>query len=111
MKSLNYLLIGQRVKELRQQNALTQDKLAELCDVSTSYLGHIERGSRNLSLETAYKISKCLKVSLDSLIIDGINENNSTLVNIDAILKKHDAEARKKFNRIAKVIADNIDEI
>ncbi len=111
MKSLNYFLIGQRVKELRQQNALTQDRLAELCDVSTSYLGHIERGSRSLSLETAYKIAKCLGVSLDSLIIDGINPNDNALANIDAILKKHDAEARKKFNRIAKVLAENIDEI
>ncbi len=104
-------MIGQRVKELRQQNALTQDELAERCDVSTSYLGHIERGTRNLSLETAYKIASCLGVSLDALVIDGIKPDENTLASIDAILKKHGAAAQRKFQRIAKVLAENIDDI
>ena len=53
MKEINYVQIGQKIKNLRNEAGLTQEQMAERCEISTSFLGHIERGTRMLSLETA----------------------------------------------------------
>ena len=104
MKSIDYQAIGQTVKRLRQQHGLTQDQLSEKCEISTSFLGHIERGSRKLSLETAVKIADSLNVSIDTLIISGIESNDGLLANIDAIIQSHDKDKRAQFLRIVKVL-------
>ena len=109
MKNINYQLVGQRVKQLRNKKHLTQEQLAEACNISTSYLGHIERGSKKLSLETAVKIAQCLHVSLDALVIDGVLENSGLLSNIEAIIKKQDKKKQDQFNRLLKILAKNID--
>lgn len=49
---LDYRAIGSRVRELRLQHKMTQEYLAELVDISPSFIGHIERGEKKPSLET-----------------------------------------------------------
>ncbi|MDL2289442.1 helix-turn-helix domain-containing protein [Clostridia bacterium OttesenSCG-928-F22] len=110
MKTINYLQIGQTIKELRTNAGFTQEQMAEKCNISTSFLGHIERGSRKLSLETAIKIADCLNVSLDSLIITGRSDDN-VLPSISAILQKQSKEKQEQFIRTVKVLAENIDKI
>ena len=43
---MNYKDLGRRIRMLRQKQQLTQEKLAEEIDMSSSFLGHIERGTR-----------------------------------------------------------------
>lgn len=47
---------------------MTQAELAEKSDISLSFLGHIERGTRVLSVHTLIKISDALDCSVDSLL-------------------------------------------
>lgn len=65
---MDYSAIGKRVRIRRKALGLTQEKLAEIVDVSTSFIGHIERGSRKLSVETLYDLCKALDVSADFLM-------------------------------------------
>jgi transcriptional regulator with XRE-family HTH domain len=58
---------GERVRELRVARQLSQEKLAELADLHRTYIGDIERGERNVSLENIGKIAKALKINLDDL--------------------------------------------
>ena len=44
---INYIEIGKRVRELRLESRLTQEKLAEQIGVSTSFIGHIERAEKS----------------------------------------------------------------
>ena len=104
-----YNRIASKIKVLRTAKHLTQEQLAEACNISTSYLGHIERGSKKLSLETAVKIAQCLHVSLDALVIDGVLENSGLLSNIEAIIKKQDKKKQEQFIRLLKILAKNID--
>ena len=53
---MDYIDLGRRVKELRKKQHMTQEALAEKLDISTSFLGHIERGTRVASLETLVKL-------------------------------------------------------
>jgi len=66
-----YAKIGLRVRTLRKRKGFTQEKLAEKCGISISFLGHIERGTRKLSVETLYKLTEALNCSADELLGTG----------------------------------------
>ena len=66
---LDYRAIGSRVRELRLQHKMTQEYLAELVDISPSFIGHIERGEKKPSLETMSRLTMVLDTSMDYLIL------------------------------------------
>ena len=70
---MDYESLGSHVRRARKAAGMTQYELAERLGISTSFLGHIERGSRKASLETLVKISNELKVSLDDLMEDSLD--------------------------------------
>ncbi|MDR0854576.1 MAG: helix-turn-helix domain-containing protein [Clostridiales Family XIII bacterium] len=111
MQYIDYKAIGQTVQRLRKNSSLTQEQMAEKCNISTSYLGHIERGTRNLSLELACKISSELNVSLDALVLDAISPDESILPNIASAVKKQEADKQKLFISLVRVMAEHLDEI
>lgn len=111
MRKLNYLQIGQNIKTLRSEVGLTQEKMAEICEISTSFLGHIERGTRKLSLETAVKIADCLQISMDALLMEGKKTDFSVLSAADAILRKQDSTTQQHFLCLIKVLSQHIDEL
>ena len=63
-----YQIIGRNIRSQRMMHLMTQEKLAEQADISLSFLGHIERGTRKLSVETLYKIAMVLDCSVDELM-------------------------------------------
>ena len=67
---LDYTTLGQRVRYYRVKLHLTQEQLAEKVDISASFLGHIERGSRAASLDTVMKLCSALAVTPNDLLGD-----------------------------------------
>ena len=63
----NKKLLGKRIKELRKESGLTQEKLAELIDIETTSLSGIESGRHFPSLPTIEKIATKLNVELKTL--------------------------------------------
>lgn len=59
---------GQNVRHYRKQKKLTLETAAELCDISSRYLGRIERGKTSAGIDTIEKISRGLGVSLEKLL-------------------------------------------
>lgn len=57
-----------RIVEAHRARGLTREALAEMADISSRHLGDIERGTANPSLDTMYRISKVLGVSLSILL-------------------------------------------
>ena len=71
---MNILLkFGERIRELRHKLNISQENLAEITGLHRTYIGGIERGERNPSLENIHKLSKALNVSLAELF-EGIDE-------------------------------------
>lgn len=58
---------GKRIADIRKQNNLTQEQLADLVDLHRTYIGFIEQGKRNPSIANVYKIAKALGVELNTL--------------------------------------------
>ena len=62
--------IGKNIQKYRKVQKMRQEDLAEQVDVSTNYIGMIERGEKIPSLETFLLIAKALSVSADRLLAD-----------------------------------------
>lgn len=59
--------IGQRVRNYRIEKGLSQEKLAELSGCHPTYIGQVERGEKNATLESIEKIASAMNVSLAQL--------------------------------------------
>ncbi len=62
------LKFGQKMQKVRQDQGVTQEELAARLSMHRTYIGLIERGQRNPTIRTLYKISKALKVSAEQLL-------------------------------------------
>ena len=62
--------VGKRIQEYRKLKGLTQDKLAEIINVSPNYLSALERGVYNISLDLLIKIVDCLECTPNDLFCD-----------------------------------------
>ena len=59
---------GARVKQLRQNQGLTQEKFAQKCNLHKNYIGMVERGERNPSLLNIEIIAKGLEIKISELM-------------------------------------------
>ena len=62
------IAFGQLVRKHRKEKNISQEKLASLCNLDRSYMGRIERGEVNITLEKAYEIAKILEVDFSLLL-------------------------------------------
>ncbi|MDD6144600.1 MAG: helix-turn-helix transcriptional regulator [bacterium] len=75
---MDYVDLGRRIRVRRQHLGLTQEQLAKEMGVSTSFMGHIERGTRKASLETLVQLANVMDVSIDGLLSASLNRGNDT---------------------------------
>ncbi|RNB90214.1 XRE family transcriptional regulator [Brevibacillus nitrificans] len=61
-------MLGDRIRSLRLDLGLSQEQLGERSGLHTNYIGQIERGEKNLTLETLLKIARSLGTSLEQLL-------------------------------------------
>ena len=59
---------GKRLRELRLERALSQEKLGELAGLDRTYVSSAEAGRRNVSLKTIYKLAEALGVEAKDLL-------------------------------------------
>ncbi len=59
---------GQRVREVREANGLSQERLAELSGLHRTYIGTVERGERNPALLNILRISASLGIDASELV-------------------------------------------
>ena len=72
---MDYVDMGKRVRKQRQLIGPTQQELAERIGVSTSFVGHVERGTRKASLETLVALSNALGVGVDYLLAGSLQSS------------------------------------
>ena len=108
---IDYIALGQRIREARKARGLSQEKLGELCGISTAHVGHIERGTRVPSAEVLFQLSTELHVSMDYLFFDSPSDGEPLLKSISARLNGKDPEKAKTFFKVVKVLADKIDDL
>lgn len=61
-------IFGTVLRELREKKKLSQEKLAEYCDLDRTYISLLERGLRQPTLTTLFKLSDALNIKPSELI-------------------------------------------
>lgn len=59
--------IGLRIRQLRQEQHLSQEAFADVCELDRTYISSIERGRRNVSIVNLEKIANALNINLSTL--------------------------------------------
>ncbi|QAA30358.1 helix-turn-helix domain-containing protein [Clostridium manihotivorum] len=109
---MDYIKLGQRIKEERLKSRLTQEQLAESIDISNSYIGQIERGERNLSLDTLIRLANRLGVTIDYLLQDYISVNDDNFIDqINQIINGRDSRQKRMALDLLKVMFSHIDDL
>ncbi len=62
--------IGRRIKEIRKQKKIPQEKLAEMIGITPNYMSALERGAYNIKLDLLVQIIDCLDITADDLFRD-----------------------------------------
>ena len=70
--TIDYAAMGRRIRRKRQEKGFTQIEFAQRINLSPSYFGHIERGTRTPSLDTLVLIANELMVGVDVLLRDSL---------------------------------------
>ncbi len=60
--------LGNKIRKLRSQRGWSQEEFADVCAINRSYMGRIERGELNLTLESLGKAAKGLSISVSALL-------------------------------------------
>lgn len=68
MKKKILVKFGQRVRQEREKQGLSQEELANKAKVHRTYIGMIERAEKNITLINIEKIAKALGINIDSLL-------------------------------------------
>lgn len=66
-------ILGQRIRMYRKQQHMSQEKLAELSGLHPTYIGQMERGEKNPTIESLYKICTALHIPI-TLLVEKLDE-------------------------------------
>ncbi|MCM1024721.1 MAG: helix-turn-helix domain-containing protein [Prevotella sp.] len=100
------LEVGQRISSLRKSYGYTQERLAEMADISVQFLIQIEHGKKTMKIATLRRLSSALSVSAD-YIING-SERCSETEEINAILSTLSKDNRRQAVKLLAVFADAV---
>ena len=106
MQGLDYSKIGQRIRQVRKAKGWTQGALAEKCGISMSFMGHIERGTRIMSMDTFAGICEALGAKADELLWGVPEPTDSSLLGMWDQEKSKDADSYTMYTKIMKSVAE-----
>jgi transcriptional regulator with XRE-family HTH domain len=72
-------LFGERLRQIRTERNLSQERLAELAGLDRNYIGQIERAERNVALVNIIRIAKALEIEPESLFVPFTRAKLATL--------------------------------
>ena len=104
---VDYQELGKRIKKLRLEKKITQEKLAETVNISNSHMSHIETGITKASLEVIVSIANALCTTIDQLLCDSLASSKSIYENeLTGILSDCDIEEIRFLSKTIKAQKD-----
>lgn len=110
IKRVNNQAIGERIRDVREKLRLTRENLAEMLGLSPLYIGQLERGERQMSLDTLVKVSDYLHIPTDYLIYGSTPENEREKNRIITLLNKCSKKELSLIENIIKLILSHRNE-
>ena len=94
--------IGQRIRNYRTQQKISQERLAELSGCHPTYIGQLERGEKNATLESIEKVAFALNVPLSQLFekLEDESSNENVPLKCYEFLSAKSKEEQEQIYRI-----------
>ncbi len=67
-KHPNLVKLGKRIRELRKEQGFSQENFAATAELARTYMGRVERGEQNISIQNLIQIALTLKVEVADLV-------------------------------------------
>ena len=105
---MDYKSIGRNIRKCREAQGIKRERLAEMTDLSVSYMSAIERGEKLPKLDTFIRIANTLQVSSDALLVDVLAVGNTIVASevSDKLARLSSSEQRRIMNVLNTMIAD-----
>lgn len=99
LQTMDYEKLGDNIRIYREFRGFTQEKLAELSNISEKHLSKIERGKINIKLDTLVNIANALNMSVDKVLtgVSVLNTDNDYISQITYHLSKMTLEEQAKL--------------
>ena len=106
--SIDYTIIGDRLKKARLSKGITQEVLAEKLNLSVAFLSRVERGRSQVNLKRLNELCSILGVS-EGYVLNGASNKSSSYLNseFNTLLKSCPPEKVKMIYEVAKTIIEN----
>lgn len=105
--SVDYSVIGRRIKQRRRDMGATQDRLAEALGVSVGYISQIERGVTRVNLDTLSRIAVFLRCDVGELVSGSTVENGQYLSGeLTQVYGAMDDRQRRLLLQIAEILTE-----
>ena len=101
---IDYIDFGKRIRVLRRAQRITQEELAEQIGISHSFMGHIERGTRIVSLETLVHLCNTLNTTPTHLLEASLSNTID-----DTTPLRLSQDQRDKINSLLRMAQETID--
>ena len=72
------------MRRIRREKGLTREVVAELADLHPNYVSSVERGERNISINSIEKIAFALGVGMEALVADPMTPSNPAIGGVSA---------------------------
>lgn len=95
-----YITVGKRIRELRENQKYTREKLAELAEINDKFLYEVETGRKGVSAQNLFRLSSSLGVTMDYLVSgEPANEEYMVVTSLLSDFDKKDIEHIKAIIR------------
>ncbi len=102
-------IVGERIRNFRKEKGFSQEELANIANLHATYIGQLERGEKNATLESIEKVANALEVSLEDLfrsIRPNPNLQEYTLSQIITRLQSRSIEDQKTILKLLDLLFD-----
>lgn len=101
--------VGNRIRDIRKSRNLSQQQLAEKADTHHSYIGDLERGNRNITLQSLEKIANALEVDVSELFayqaeLGKLGDQHQVLSEILHLLLQQSETHQQKVLRVLREV-------
>lgn len=98
--------VGTRIRQLRKEKGWTQTDLATACGFHQSYIGQIEQGQKNITLDTLEQLVHVLQVPVHALFnrVDDTGEDSTPFESLSRLLAGMSEDDQQSILRVIEVI-------
>lgn len=100
--------IGERISHIRKERGYTQERLAELADISVQFLSDIENNKKSMTVKTLRKIADRLNVTTDYIIYGRKITNENSIIN--AMFETLSDKNKKKAEKLLEIFVDAVND-